>query len=179
MVDLGLLKQTQTPANSDEPGFAFATKKEDVTIETTLFIHHISQWSIKYKVPYDHMLLYVLAHETVHVSQALTERDDGDTQWVPWASGSWEREVETHRLLDKFWDNILGITAPLFTPYGIEKPADWDANAEEYDNIIKKNERWRNSYQRREKKKRRSRRLLQRQLSSCGNKRILRLRSGS
>lgn len=135
---LGTTQTSPDPVNSDKKGFAFATKKEDVSISTVLFINNISNFSKNYKVPYDHMLLYVMGHEIVHVSQALHERDDGDDQWVPWASGSWEREVEAHRLLDKFWDNVLGVPAPLFTPHGIEKPADWDANAEEYDNIIKK-----------------------------------------
>ena len=86
-----------------------ATNADDVKIIVSLMIPSISTFSIDHQVPYDHILLYVMAHETVHVSQGLTERDDREDQWIPWASRSWEREVEAHRILDKFWDDVPGI----------------------------------------------------------------------
>ncbi|MCY3627578.1 MAG: hypothetical protein OXG88_08055 [Gammaproteobacteria bacterium] len=92
---------------------------------------------LRNEAPFKHLMIYWMMHEFVHVLQAVHERDDGDNQFVPHASGSWEREMETHSILEKWWKARFGVDAPYRAP-NKKKPRKWDKYAEEYDDLVAK-----------------------------------------
>lgn len=114
-----------------------ATSKSKVIIKAWIYAINIGNDHNLRKIPFKHLVLYWQMHEFVHVLQAVQERDDEDTQFVPYKSGSWLRELEAYQTIDDWWNWLFETSAPFNAP-NVEKPAIYDTNKKRWDELFEK-----------------------------------------